>query len=166
MGVGLMKSVLAHLHQSRLLADNGPTFKAKYLTSDTIGSKKIYIDFKWEGDELVTTNQVTYKLVQDPLEIEINIKLAKLMRWLRWNGQEYTVGANLNMELFDDKIVPDLCVVSDIKGENGCPVFWITQAGFFQLQLLPFEFLECEQTPGSVVGEQFLFVVRLLQRVQ
>ena len=134
-GVGLMKSALAHLRQSRLLADNGPNLKSKYLKSTSSGTKRTYFDFKWEGDELVTNNKdIDVALI--PPKLEINVELAKLMGWLTSDGEK--LGPNLNMELFDDKTVPDLLDPArkpDLLDEQKRPVFWTTRARFLLLSI-------------------------------
>jgi len=129
-GVGLMKSVLTHLNQRRLVADNGPTFKAFYLS----GTKKTYIHFEWEGYDLVTKNQDVYQPL--PPKLEINVVLAKLMGWL--TEDETQLGPNLSMELFQDEKVADLLhpsVRPNLLDDDHRPVFWTVRSGFLALSI-------------------------------
>jgi len=138
--VGLMKSALTHLHQKRLVAENGPTFNASYLKSTSTStssstSKKTYIHFEWEGYDLVTKNQDVYRDL--PPKLEINVVLVKLMGWL--TEDETQLGPNLSMELFQDEKIPNLAnpiaFPPDFVDDQNRAVFWTVRSGFLVLSI-------------------------------
>ena len=77
-GIGFMKSMIAFFEQRRIYNDAGPKFGAKYVIDS---GKKTYIQFKWEGEELLIDNKdaiLTLDATYRP-GIYINLQLAKKM---------------------------------------------------------------------------------------
>jgi len=118
-GVGFMKSMIAFFERQRIF-DSGPKLGAKYVTD---AGKRTYIDFKWEGEELVTNNEDTLRPIKDFPALHINSDLATKMGWIKKNDSGYELGPNLQLELFKDEI-PDISVLADIHDKDGLPVFW------------------------------------------
>jgi len=50
-GVGFMKSMIAYFQRQRIFSDSGPKLGSKYAMA---AGKRTYIEFRWEGEELVT----------------------------------------------------------------------------------------------------------------
>jgi len=153
-GVGFMKSMIAYFQRQRIFADNGPKLGSKYVTSD---GKRTYVDFKWEGDELVTRNADTLRPITDLPALHINVDLATKMGWLIKKGSSYELGPNLQIEFFKDEI-PDIGVVGDLHDASGLPVFWTVEtrsSGYSFLKLsiyCDWRFLNLNKAFEVVVG--------------
>jgi len=119
-----MKSMLAYFEKQRIFKDSGPKLGAKYVTND---GKRTYIKFKWEGEELVTDNEITLRPqnIDFPV-LNIYYELAEKVGWVKKNGSKYELGPNLQIEFFKDE-TPELGYMllhAGIKDEDGKPVFW------------------------------------------
>jgi len=80
-GVGLMKSMIAYFEKQRIFNDSGPSMGSKYVTND---GKRTYIKFRWEGEELVTDNELTFRPQNiDFPAFNIYYELAKKMGWIK-----------------------------------------------------------------------------------
>jgi len=154
-GVGFMKSMISFFTRQRVFKYYGPKLGSKYVTND---GKRTYVKFKWEGDELVTDNENTYRPVTHFPTFHVNVELALKMGWLKKNSSGYELGPNLQLELFDD-VVPDISVVGDVHDKEGSPVFWgvITDTGgngdFLKLSIFcNWHFLNLNKAFEVVVG--------------
>ena len=105
-GVGFMKSMVNFFEQNRI-SNNGVDDQSTFGWYFAPGGKRLYIKFKWEGDELVTDNEDTDKSSSLPL-LMIRKDLAQKMKWVveKEDGTRH-LGPNLQQELFAEK-VPDL----------------------------------------------------------
>ena len=153
-GVGFMKSMIAYFQRQRIFDDYGPKLGAKYLTSD---GKRTYIEFRWEGDELVTHNEDMIRPITDLPALHINVDLATKMGWLMKKGSSYELGPNLQIEFFKDEI-PDIGVVGYLHDKDGLPVFWTVatkSSGYSFLKLsiyCDWRFLNLNKAFEVVVG--------------
>lgn len=108
-GVGFMKSVFNQMEQWRMqgtIADNYPCYSYNVNGED----QHTYSKWKWDGEELVSDNALTYKAVGQGLPFFlIDLQLGLKMGWfiLGQYGQ-YDLGPNLKQELFDPNMVPDI----------------------------------------------------------
>ena len=119
-GVGFMKSMIAYFERQRIYANNGPKLGSQYFNSD---GKRTYVKFKWEGEDLVTDNKDILRPYSDQPALWFNVALAEKLGWIKKDGDNYSLGPNLQIEFFEDKI-PDIGVVSDLHDDDGFPVFW------------------------------------------
>ena len=153
-GVGFMKSMIAYFQRQRIFADNGPKLGSKYVTSD---GKITYIDFKWEGGELVTRNADTLRPITDMPALHFNVDLAIKMGWLVKNGSTYELGPNLQIEFFKDEI-PDIGIIGDLHDSDGLPAFWVVEKkssgeSFLKLSIYcDWRFLNLNKAFEAVVG--------------
>ena len=152
-GIGFMKSMIAFFEQRRIYNDSGPKFGAKYVTSS---GKKTYIQFKWEGEELLIDNKdtITTLDVTDRPGIYINLQLAQKMGWVlyREDTDVYQLGPNIQQEFYTTAI-PTLTSLSDVHNDLGSPVFWTVFGGNVQLSIFcNWRFLNLNKAFESVVG--------------
>ena len=124
-GVGFMKSMVNFFEQNRI-SNNGVDDQSTFGWYFAPGGKRLYIKFKWEGDELVTDNEDTDKSSSLPL-LMIRKDLAQKMKWVveKEDGTRH-LGPNLQQELFAEK-VPDLNapgVFEDVQKGDKKGVFW------------------------------------------
>ena len=152
-GVGFMKSMIAVFEQRRIYNDFGPKFGAKYVTDS---GKKTYIDFKWEGEELLIDNKdaILTLDVTDRPGIYINLDLAKKMGWVRYREDLslYQLGPNIQQE-FCTQAIPTLNRFSDVHNDLGSPVFWSVFGGNVQLSIFcNWRFLNLNRAFEVVVG--------------
>ena len=125
-GVGFMKSMVNFFEKNRISddgADDQSTFGWNFTTS---AGKRMYIKFKWEGNELVTDNEDTTKTSKLPMFM-ISKDLTQKMKWVieKEDGTRQ-LGPNLQQELFGES-VPDLNasgVREDVQKGNRQGVFW------------------------------------------
>ena len=125
-GVGFMKSMVNFFEQNRISnngRDDQSTFGWNFANS---AGKRLYMKFKWEGDELVTDNEDTVKSSVLPL-LYIRKDLAQKMKWVIENedGTRH-LGPNLQQELFGES-VPDLNasgIYEDVQKADKKGVFW------------------------------------------
>ena len=114
-GVGLMKSIFNKLEQDR----NDRTVEGLYprmsKTYTPPGSSmdqelRTFWKWKWEGDELVSDNEKTYKadaLGRPWFLIDHDLGY-RMGWWYKDDNGDYQLGPNLKQELFDITWVPDL----------------------------------------------------------
>ena len=125
-GVGFMKSMVNFFEKNRI-SNNGRDDQSTFGWYFAPGGKRLYIKFKWEGDELVTDNEDTDKSSSPPL-LMIRKDLAQKMKWVveKEDGTRQ-LGPNLQQELFAEK-VPDLNasgIYEDVQaGNDKVGVFW------------------------------------------
>ena len=152
-GIGLMKSMIAFFEQRRIYANNGPKFGAKYATS---GGKKTYLQFKWEGDELVIDNKdvvLTLEVGGRP-GIQIHEELAKRMGWIRRHevSKDWVLGPNIQQEFYTATI-PTLGSLADVHDPFGNPKFWVVDSRHLQLSVFcNWRFLNINKAFEAVVG--------------
>ena len=111
-GVGFMKSVTNWLEQERLRDHTGDD--AKWSQDDGGETKRTFVTFKWEGEELLVDNTDTWNKydsgggIKQP-SLFINIELALKMGWLERDANDtYRLGPNLRQELFDPTVMQDI----------------------------------------------------------
>lgn len=151
-GVSFMKAVINFFEQRRILNNNGPTLGGQYVTRD---GKRLYVKFRWEGQDLIMDNTEVYTaLVKSPL-FSIHQTLALKMGWL-WKRNDGTIvlGPNLRQEFMNDHI-PDLKkTVHDLQDISGSPVFWKVQNEHFTMSTTcNWRFLNLNNAFQNVVGE-------------
>ena len=124
-GVGFMKSMVNFFEKNRISddgSDGDSTFECKF----EYNNQRTYIQFKWEGDELVTDNEDTSKARANPYFM-IHKDLAHKMKWvIKKDDGKIFLGPNLQQELFGET-VPDLNapgVFEDVQKQGKVGVFW------------------------------------------
>ena len=107
-GVGFMKTVFDTMEQKRIkdVLDAFPRF------SHTVGNeeKRTYWKWKWEGDELFSDNEDTYKgdAAGRPFFL-IHSSLGLEMKWFQQNEDDtYSLEPNLIQEHFDPNVIPEI----------------------------------------------------------
>ena len=97
-GVGFMKSMVTFFEQRRILNYHGPHLGSSYTASD---GKRMYMKFRWDGDDLLTDNKDTQvRSIYSPA-LKINIMLALKMGWFKDKTPgNYDFGPNLRQEFF------------------------------------------------------------------
>ena len=138
-GVGFVSSMITFFEQRRIYNDFGPKFGASYFhTFPNHVSKRTYIKFELDNDELVINNDNTYTAThygrQRPA-FSINDEVAKKMGLIVYNEKQkkYHLGPNIKQE-FKNNTIPTLSrATNDLTDANGNPLFWRVNAGFLQL---------------------------------
>ena len=132
-GVGFMKSMITFFEQRRILNYGGPHLGSTYTALD---GKRMYVKFRWDGDDLLTDNKTTHVRSLYSPALKINKMLALKMGWLKErNPGNYDLGPNIRQEFFTDT-VPDLeAMVHDLKNDRGEPLFWLIGEEFFHLSV-------------------------------
>ena len=157
-GVGFMKSVVDFFEDKRI-ADNMDGNDVRYSHTVDSQEQRTYVKLKWEGNELVTDNLLTYKGgtgnwtelgnsdydgMNGPKSpyFYIDENLAVKMGWFVWNEDnlQYDLGSNLRQELFDPNIIPPIQTSGDgdipqpntvnPPRNNSKQVFWTLHDGW------------------------------------
>ena len=116
-GVGFMKSVVNFFEQKRIENKVGDDARFSYTVNGE--EQRMYIKFKWEGDELVTDNESTWKAMSGRdlkypcMFIKLSLALNKGWLELPRNGV-YKLVPNLKQELFDPTVVQDIQNSGDV----------------------------------------------------
>lgn len=130
-GVGFMKSVVNFFEQKRIYKDNGPHLGYHYASK--IGTR-LYIKFKWEGEELVTDNLETDKSDNDYPALLIDVTAIK-MGWIKIHplSDDYELGPNLKQEFIGDT-VPESTELNDRHPDSNkiIPRFWYKEGTYFR----------------------------------
>lgn len=152
-GIGFMKSIVEFFEDKRI-EDNVDGDDMRYSHTVNNVEQRTYWKFKWEGEELVTDNELTYKggagnwtelgTTYGPYNTFVGPKtpyfyihenIALAMGWIIWSETDhrYYLGPNLKQELFDPNLIPDLqssadADVTELQGAshplNNKKVFW------------------------------------------
>ena len=136
-GVGFVSSMITFFEQRRIYNDYGPKFGAKYFLPVQNKTKRTFIKFKLEGDELLIDNDDTYNGLsygQRP-SFSINDEVAQKMGLIVYNDKQrrFQFGPNIKEE-FKNNTIPTLSgVTNDLFDGNGNPLFWKVHEGFFTL---------------------------------
>ena len=132
-GVGFMKSMVTFFEQRRILNYQGPHLGSTYTATD---GKRLYVKFRWDGDDLMTDNKATHVRHNYSPALKINKMLALKMGWLKERSSgNYDLGPNLRQEFFTDT-VPNLeTMTHDLKNERDEPMFWLIDEELFHLSV-------------------------------
>ena len=136
-GVGFMKSMISFFEQRRIYANDGPKQGAKYVTD---GGKKTYVDFTWEGEDLVIDNREvaldSARLGSRP-GFGFNQELAKRMGLIVWRQDldAYQLGPNIHQEFTQDTIPTLNAFTADVFDKDGKPAFWTIYNGLMELSI-------------------------------
>ena len=106
-GVGFMKTIVNFFETQRLMLGHANTdiLKGWHLLSnpDRTDSKNLsYMNFIWQGDEVLIDNSETFNQRDQSRKITfgINKHLCHQMKWILENDDEtYQLGPNLKMEI-------------------------------------------------------------------
>ena len=150
-GVGFMKSMVTFFEQRRILNYQGPHLGSSYTASD---GKRMYVKFRWDGDDLLTDNKATHVRYNYSPALKINKMLALKMGWLKERGPgNYDLGPNLRQEFFTDT-VPNLeTMTHDLKNKRDEPIFWLIDEELFHLSVTcDWRFTNLNKAFQNVVG--------------
>ena len=115
-GVGFMKSMVTFFEQRRILNYQGPHLGSSYTASD---GKRMYVKFRWDGDDLLTDNKATHVRSNYSPALKINKMLALKMGWLKERGPgNYDLGPNLRQEFFTDTVTNLETMTHDLKNDG------------------------------------------------
>ena len=150
-GVGFMKAMITFFEQRRIYNDGGPHYGSTYRA---LNGKRMYIAFRWNGEDLLTDNVDTFMHDTKPPVLKINQSLALKMGWIKQRGSgNYDLGPNLCQVFFTDT-VPDLKnITHDVEREDGTPAFWSLKGGLLHLSILcNWRFMNLDKSFQNVVG--------------
>ena len=134
-GVGFMKTVVNFFETQRLMSGNANTdvLKGRYLVknpNDLKAEKNLgYMNFVWQGDELLIDNSETYNKT-DRIAFGINKYLCHQMKWILKNDDgTYQLGPNLKMEINGVEIPnPDASgMYEDLQTPDNAAVFFLVK---------------------------------------
>jgi len=143
-GVGFMKTVVNFFETQRLIQGNANTnvLRGLYLLSDPFDLKAkknfSYMNFVWQGDELLIDNSETFNQFDTEKKIAfgINKHLCHQMKWILKNNDEtYQLGPNLKMEI-DGAEIPNperRGIYEDLQTSDGEAVFFLFSFYFFSI---------------------------------
>ena len=138
-GVGFMKTVVNFFETQRLMDGNTnlDVLKGVYLVNNPndlkIEKNLSYMNFVWQGDELVIDNSKTYNK-SGSIAFGINKHLCHQMKWILKNDDDtYQLGPNLKMELCGEEIInPDAPgVYEDLHTSDDVAVFFIAGGEYY-----------------------------------
>jgi len=138
-GVGFMKTVVNFFETQRLMDGNANTnvLKGVYLVNDISNLKAernlSYMNFVWEGNELVIDNSKTYNKTSS-IAFGINRHLCHQMKWILKNDDDtYQLGPNLKMEINGVQIPdPDAPgMYEDLQTSNDAAVFFLAKNEYY-----------------------------------
>ena len=124
-GVGFMKSMVNFFEKNRI-SDDGSDSNSTFGWSFLHNNLRTFIQFKWEGEELVTDNKYTSKTSAHPYFM-IHKDLAHKMKWvIKKDDGKIFLGPNLQQELYVDPVpnLNDRGVFEDVQKANKTAVFW------------------------------------------
>ena len=150
-GIGFMKSMVTFFEQRRILNYGGPHLGSSYTASD---GKRMYVKFRWDGDDLLTDNKATHVRSNYSPALKINKMLALKMGWLKERSpRNYDLGPNLRQEFFTDT-VPNLeAMTHDLKNDRDEPLFWLLGEDLFHLSVTcDWRFTNLNKAFQNVVG--------------
>ena len=150
-GVGFMKSMVTFFEQRRILNYNGPHLGSSYTASD---GKRMYVKFRWDGDDLLTDNKATHvRSIYSPA-LKINKMLALKMGWLKERSPgNYDLGPNLRQEFFTDTVPNLKTMTHDLKNDRDEPLFWLLEEDLFHLSVTcDWRFTNLNKAFQNVVG--------------
>ena len=75
-----MKSMVTFFEQRRILNYQGSHLGSGHAASD---GKRMYVKFRWDGDDLLTDNKATHVCSIYSPALKINTMLALKMGWLK-----------------------------------------------------------------------------------
>ena len=132
-GVGFMKSMVTLFGQRRILNYQGPHLGSSYTASN---GKRMYVKFRWDGDDLLTDNKSTHVRSNYSPALKINKMFALKMGSLKERSPEnYDLRPNLRQEFFTDT-VPNLeTMTHDLKNNRGEPLFCLIREDLFHLSV-------------------------------
>ena len=152
-GVSFMKAAITHIEQQRKqTAVQGGRFTNEQ-------GKHTYVNFRWEGEDLIVDNTNVCRCDLDTPDIAIYTKLALKMGWLRKINSGLILGPNLQQEFMGDQI-PDMKNNSDwndLNDNQSNPFFWTARSilpDYLQLSMsCSWRFTNLNVAFRSVVGE-------------
>ena len=119
-GVGFMKSMVTFFEQRRILNYQGPHLGNTYTATD---GKRLYVKFRWDGDDLMTDNKATRVRYNYSPALKINKMLVLKMGWLKERSSGNSdLGPNLRQEFFTDT-VPNLKTMTHDLNKRDEPMF-------------------------------------------
>ena len=136
-GTGFVSSMITFFEQRRIYNDFGPKFGTKYFHTPDHTSKRTYIKFELEGDEVVINNDNTFNALNygQPPAFSVNDEVAEKIGLIVYNTQarRFQLGPNIKQE-FKNNTIPILSPpTNDIFDELGNPLFWRVHQGFLML---------------------------------
>ena len=138
-GVGFMKTVVNFFETQRLMDGNANTdvLKGLYLVNNPndlkIEKNLSYMNFVWQGDELLIDNSKTYNK-STSIAFGINKHLCHQMKWILKNDDDtYQLGPNLKMELCGVEIPnPDSTgMYEDLQTSDNVAVFFLAGGEYY-----------------------------------
>ena len=138
-GVGFMKTVVNFFETQRLMDGNTNTdvLKGVFLVNNPddlkIEKNLSYMNFVWEGDELLIDNAKTYNKSPD-IAFGINQHLCHQMKWILKNDDDtYQLGPNLKMEICGEEIPnPDSSgIYEDLQTPDKVSVFFLAKNKYY-----------------------------------
>ena len=150
-GVDFMKSMMTFFEQRRILNYKGPQLGSSYKASD---GKRMYVKFRWDGDDLLTDNKATHvRSVYSPA-LKINKMLALKVGWLKERSPgNYDLRPNLRREFFTDTVPNLKTMTHDLKNDRDEPLFWLLEDDLFHLSVTcDWRFTNLNKAFQNVVG--------------
>ena len=142
-GVGFMKTVVNFFKTQRLIHGNANTdvYRGLYLVSDPFdleAEKNLsYMNFVWQGDELLIDNSKTFNQndIEKKIKFGINKHLCHQMKWILKNDDDdtYQLGPNLKMEI-DGVEIPNperRGIYEDLQTSDKEAVFFLAKDEYY-----------------------------------
>jgi len=141
-GVGFMKTVVNFFETQRLIHGNANTdvYRGFYLVSNPFDLKAeknlSYMNFVWQGDELLIDNSKTFNRFDTEKKIKfgINKHLCHQMKWILKNDNDtYQLGPNLKREICGVEIPnPERRgIYEDLQTSDNVAVFFLARDEYY-----------------------------------